>query len=49
MEGMQGTFRTSRRVLATSRVGDYRLIMYFERNQLVIVLTDVGHRSSIYS
>ena len=43
MEGMQGTFRTSR------RVGDYRLIMYFERNQLVIVLTDVGHRSSIYS
>ena len=31
------------------RVGDYRLIMYFERNQLVIVLTDVGHRFSIYS
>ena len=31
------------------RVGDYRLIIYLERNQWVRVLTDVAHRYALYS
>jgi mRNA interferase RelE/StbE len=30
------------------RVGDYRIIARFEDNTLVIIVIDVGHRSSIY-
>lgn len=30
------------------RVGDYRIILRFIDNELVILALDVGHRSSIY-
>lgn len=30
------------------RVGDYRVLLDIQRDELVIVALDVGHRSSIY-
>lgn len=30
------------------RVGDYRVILDVQRDQLVIVALDLGHRSSVY-
>lgn len=34
--------------LYSIRVGDHRIIISIERDKLVIVVVDVGHRSKIY-
>ncbi len=38
----------SKEGLSRFRIGDYRIIVKFYRNRLVVLVIEVGHRSEIY-